>query len=887
MTYKSARRSVFRLWLRAFAGIVAVLCAGGARAATGSTLYSRAAFAQYQAKRTPSDVFVTYLGVYELDEATKTIRVWQKDPFGEECRSSRFAGRDASKNGETFILPVAMDKHPTKDVVAVLDAASFIPGLGQTPQIQFYSFRETTGSDGKLESTAFTFLGCYADESLEKASSIAFLPDGKIAVSSNRENASTGRGSILFLSGYESPESLGSALTDAYPVNAVGADLESDYIWVCVGSSNAVYRYRPLSGGAPNFASSGVYDSPSDLLSVAQSEDKWPVLVTGRFSGESTAADEEALEESLRREILALMKTGVSAELSGRPAAALASYATFYGLYQSASVQRVSLMHPSLLASLEDEEFDKALSENFSKVPSAFSYLPAGELIGMFDSFPAIYLRNFSTGSDGLLAHDTVLGTEGEGGAALGWLSAPRAARVWTPRGGDPCVLVADTGNNRICAFSRDGAPLYQFGSNSSDEIGKFKLPRGIWAQDGGMILCIGDTGNRRVQLLDIDEGSLDSDGDGLSDDEEAERGTDPRNPDSDGDGLKDGEEVYRFRTDPLDPDTDGDGYSDGEEVNEIDSDPLDPLDPPDGKIVVLTDPATYDESDTETHEVSFRVIGRNGTHAVTISGWPEDGSATGDTVVSGIGEETTAFSLKALDGNTRTTGQGVTLTLTSETGFSVDWTFKIRNVAPKINSASASPNPAGPGEGITFSVDAVDVAADTLTYEWKVDGQPFRIYDQETGEAHDFDHRTDTVHQNRPGTYVFSVVVKDPQGARDTYEFTLTIEEGAGSPTAVFTAVSGTSVTVAVTGEAPSADFSLMLQCAASLGGEWTDLLALPYGATVTSAPSSSSENTTTLLGEACTLEAVSDSATSATFVLTYAAEPEPPVRFYRVVRP
>ena len=217
------------------------------------------------------------------------------------------------------------------------------------------------------------------------------------------------------------------------------------------------------------------------------------------------------------------------------------------------------------------------------------------------------------------------------------------------------------------------------------------------------------------------------------------------------------GEEVYRFRTDPLDPDTDGDGYSDGEEVNEIDSDPLDPLDPPDGKIVVLTDPATYDESDTETHEVSFRVIGRNGTHAVTISGWPEDGSATGDTVVSGIGEETTAFSLKALDGNTRTTGQGVTLTLTSETG---------------------------------FSVDAIDVAADTLTYEWKVDGQPFRIYDQETGEAHDFDHRTDTVHQNRPGTYVFSVVVKDPQGARDTYEFTLTIEEGAGSPTAVFTAV-------------------------------------------------------------------------------------------------
>ena len=886
MTHEEARRSVSRLWLRAFAGIVAVLCAVEAHAATGSTLYSRAAFAKAQDKRTPTDVFVTYLGVYELDEATKAIRVWQKDPFGEECKSSRFAGRDASRNGETFILPVAMAKHPTEDVVAVLDSASFIPGLGQTPQIQFYSFAETDGSDGKLASTAFTFLGSYVDESLDKASSIAFLPDGKIAVSFNRENASTGRGSILFLSGYSAPEPLGCALTDAYPVNAVGADLESDYIWVCVGSSNAVYRYRPLSGGSPTFASSGVYGTPAELLSVAQSEDKWPVLVTGRFSGESTATDLDSLKESLRREILALMKTGVAAELSGRPAAALASYATFFYLYQEASVQRVVLMNPELLAEMDSNELAAALEENFPKVPSAFSYLPADELLEMFESFPDLYVRNFSTGSDGLLAHDTVLGTEGEGGAALGWLSAPRAVRVWTPRGGDPCVLVADTGNHRICAFSRDGAPLYQFGSNSSDEVGKFKLPRGIWAQDGGMIICIGDTGNRRVQLLDIDEGSLDSDGDGLSDDEEAERGTDPRNPDSDGDGLKDGEEVYRYRTDPLDSDTDDDGYGDGEEVKEIESDPLDPLDPPDGKIIVLTDPATYDESDTETHEVSFRVIGRNGTHSVTISGWPEDGSATGDTALSGIGEAATTFSLKALDGNAQTAGQGVTLTLESETGYTVKWTFKIRNVAPKINSASASPNPAPAGAGITFAVDVDDVDADTLTYEWKVGGQPFKIYDQETGEAHDFDHRVDTVHQNNPGTYTFSVIVKDPQGARDTYEFTLTIEEGEGSPAAVFTAVSGTSVTVAVTGPAPSADFSLMLQCAATLGGEWTDLLALPYGETV-AASSASTKSTTTILGEACTLKATPDSATSATFVLTYAAEPDPPVRFYRVVRP
>ncbi len=47
----------------------------------------------------------------------------------------------------------------------------------------------------------------------------------------------------------------------------------------------------------------------------------------------------------------------------------------------------------------------------------------------------------------------------------------------------------------------------------------------------------------------------VDSDGDGLSDEEELTLGTDPLNPDTDGDGLKDGIEV-RAGTDPLTPTT-------------------------------------------------------------------------------------------------------------------------------------------------------------------------------------------------------------------------------------------------------------------------------------------------------------------------------------------
>jgi len=59
----------------------------------------------------------------------------------------------------------------------------------------------------------------------------------------------------------------------------------------------------------------------------------------------------------------------------------------------------------------------------------------------------------------------------------------------------------------------------------------------------------------------------VDSDGDGLIDEEETVLGTNPNNPDSDGDGLNDKEEVKVYLTDPLDPDTDKDSYPDGSEV--------------------------------------------------------------------------------------------------------------------------------------------------------------------------------------------------------------------------------------------------------------------------------------------------------------------------------
>ena len=70
-------------------------------------------------------------------------------------------------------------------------------------------------------------------------------------------------------------------------------------------------------------------------------------------------------------------------------------------------------------------------------------------------------------------------------------------------------------------------------------------------------------------------EQPVDTDNDGLTDDQEADIGTDPKVADTDGDGLTDGEEVNEYGTDPLAEDSDNDGLIDGEEVNSYNTDPM------------------------------------------------------------------------------------------------------------------------------------------------------------------------------------------------------------------------------------------------------------------------------------------------------------------------
>lgn len=63
----------------------------------------------------------------------------------------------------------------------------------------------------------------------------------------------------------------------------------------------------------------------------------------------------------------------------------------------------------------------------------------------------------------------------------------------------------------------------------------------------------------------DSNNSELDTDNDGVTDEDENKDGTDPTNADSDNDGVSDGEEKTDS-TNPLIPDTDNDGVNDGDE---------------------------------------------------------------------------------------------------------------------------------------------------------------------------------------------------------------------------------------------------------------------------------------------------------------------------------
>lgn len=81
-------------------------------------------------------------------------------------------------------------------------------------------------------------------------------------------------------------------------------------------------------------------------------------------------------------------------------------------------------------------------------------------------------------------------------------------------------------------------------------------------------VACDGETDEEDEETGEDAAANVDTDGDGVTDADEATLGTDPNNADSDGDGLSDGDEVAQG-TNPAAQDTDGDTYWDSWELAE------------------------------------------------------------------------------------------------------------------------------------------------------------------------------------------------------------------------------------------------------------------------------------------------------------------------------
>lgn len=86
---------------------------------------------------------------------------------------------------------------------------------------------------------------------------------------------------------------------------------------------------------------------------------------------------------------------------------------------------------------------------------------------------------------------------------------------------------------------------------------------------------CAGSSGPSAQTTQTATPTPPDSDGDGLTDPEEEQYGTNPNKADTDGDKLNDRKEI-QLGTEPSNPDTDGDGITDGKE-NVLNTDPTAP----------------------------------------------------------------------------------------------------------------------------------------------------------------------------------------------------------------------------------------------------------------------------------------------------------------------
>ncbi|MCB1875956.1 MAG: carboxypeptidase regulatory-like domain-containing protein [Chromatiales bacterium] len=202
---------------------------------------------------------------------------------------------------------------------------------------------------------------------------------------------------------------------------------------------------------------------------------------------------------------------------------------------------------------------------------------------------------------------------------------------------------------------------------------------------------------------------SIDTDGDGLSDEDELAAGTNPLLSDTDGDGLNDGDEVLTYGTNPLVADSDGDGLNDGVEVDNG----LDPANPADAgadndsdglsnaeEVALGTDLNLADtDGDGLSDGDEVNLYGSNPTLFDTDS----DGLSDGEEI--GLGTDPLTPDSQAPSVAFNTPAAGATLIIGQQVSFSIDATddAKVTVVELRVNGALVGSDSTAPFEVSTL----------------------------------------------------------------------------------------------------------------------------------------------------------------------------------------
>ena len=474
MTYEAARRTVFRLWLRAFAGIVAVLATSLPAAASAGvsvlTENDSGTFSQNVSGRTPLRAFLTDLGVYELDTSLKGVRIWQRGGEGSELlrpkngtafrpytetqiqasspRPQRFVGIDANGNGISFKQPVGMDFDPNGGRFAVLSAGEYISqGLNQyNPSIQVYDVAETADGDGALAEVLVSLAAEYANAFHETTNGWKQVVDRVYRYPD-----------VLVTTNYYSDGSVSSVTTNrfvSFTTNLLDRFVTTN--WVYVVSTNQPPVTQTNDNSRTGQTEPVWWDVRNMDLFVPGFE--YTLLVTNDWV--SVTTNYYALTNYVFK------PTGITTNSSYLASATDVAFLGDAGLVASIvaedfqSVRSAFLVFgtdpsaPAKLFPVEDLDqaikgiaVDKETGDIYAAVPGmsvVFRYPSPG---GSPASWMSLADRT------GLVRDGFMAGVAGVAGSDLGLLSNPTDVSVWYPEGDGPFVLVADAANSRVQAF--------------------------------------------------------------------------------------------------------------------------------------------------------------------------------------------------------------------------------------------------------------------------------------------------------------------------------------------------------------------------------------------------------------------------------------------------